>query len=167
MGSDIATTMKICWVYKPLECEPNDLPAKAKLREIVVDDKMLDFSTKLSLSSKMAVDDKYVSYNDNRVVWTLEVVLISRSDDSEILKYKDGLEEEVDTLVDITQRDDWGWNYRKIEVNGKTIFEEQWHEHAVNSRNKPSEDFNKSTEDFIIDEFMPDVRIKMTLNQDI
>ena len=152
-------------MYKPLEYDLNDLTAKAKLREIVVDDEMLDLSIKLSLSGKMAVDDKYASYNDNRVVWTLEVVLISRSDGNEILKYKDGLEKEVDTLVDITQYDKFGWHYRKIEADGKTIFEEQWHENAVNGHNKPSEDFNKSTEDFIIDEFLPDARIMMTLNQ--
>lgn len=165
MGVDCITTMKICWVYKPIECDTDNLPARAKLKEIVNDDKIMDFITNLSLSSKMVVDDKHISYNDNRVVWTLEVVFISKSGGSEIQKYIDGLEETVDTLVDIVLSDEYGFNLRSVIVNGKCVLEERWHEKSVNGHNKPSEDFNKSTEDFIIDELMPDVRIKMTLNQ--
>ncbi len=165
MGSDLATTMKICWVYKPLEYDPDNLPARAKLKEIVVDSNIIDFITKLSLSSKMAVDDKHVSYNDNRVVWTLEVAMISRGGNDELLKHQENLSGEVDTLVDVTESDEYGYNSRTVAANGKIVFEEEWHENCVNGRNKPSEDFNKTTEDFIIDEFMPNVRIKMTLNQ--
>ncbi len=169
MGVDCCTTMKICWVYKPLECDTDNLPARAKLKEIVNDDKIMDFITNLSLSSKMVVDDKHISYNDNRVVWTLEVAMITRDDSDELLdellKHQENLSGEVDTLVEITQSDEYGFNLRAVNVNGKCVFQEHWHKQSVNGHNKPSKDFNKSTEDFIIDELMPDVRIKMTLNQ--
>lgn len=165
MGVDCATTMKICWIYKTLGYEPDALPARTKLKEIVDDNNIIDFITKLSLSSILVVDDKYVSYNDNRVVWTLEVTMISRGGNDELLKHQENLSGEVDTLVDVTESDEYGYNRRTVAANGKVVFEEEWHENCVNGHNKPSEDFNKSTEDFIIDEFMPDVRLKMTLNQ--
>lgn len=165
MGVDLTTTVKICWVQDWLK---DDIaPARAKFKEIVDDPKVYDFLTSADLDWKFAVSPATsIPLQENKVVYIAEVSMVSRGGGEELLKHKDTLAGDR-ILVDIMQSDDYGWNYRKVEVNGKTIFEEHWseHEHSVNRHDKPSEDFNKSTEDFIIDEFMPDVRIKMTLNQ--
>lgn len=161
MGVDCTTTMKICWVQDLLK---DDIaPARAKFKEIVDDPKVYDFLTSADLDWKFAVSPA-IPPHENKVVYIAEVSMVSRGRGEELLKHKDTLAGDR-ILVDIRQSDDYGWNYRKVEVNGNAVFEEEWDENCVNGHNKPSEDFNKSTEDFIIDEFMPDVRIKMTLNQ--
>lgn len=167
MGVDCATTMKICWVYRPREYDAYNLPARAKLKEIVGDSDVLDFITNLSLSGKMAVADKRINYFDNRIVWTLEVIMTSRGDNHELLEHKENLGSEVDTLVDIREWDNDDWHHRRVEANGKVIFEEEWVEDGEMCADMPSEDFNKTTEDFIIDEFMPDVRVKLDLSQSL
>lgn len=164
MGVDLTTTVKICLDQDFLK--RGTVSAKAILREIVNDPDVYDFLTSASLSCKWVVDTDKIPFEENRVVHIVEATTTARRPVEELLKHKDTLTG-GGILVDIKQSDDYGWNYRKVEVNGKTIFEEHWsvHERSVYRHNKPSEDFNKSTEDFIIDEFMPDVRIKMTLNQ--
>lgn len=162
MGVDYTTTVKICLDQDLLK--RGIVSAKAILREIVNDPDIYDFLTDASLSCKWVVDTDKIPFEENRVVHIVEATAIARRPVEELLKYKDNLTGRG-ILVDIRQSDDYGWNYRKVEVNGNAVFEEEWHENCVNGHNKPSEDFNKSTEDFIIDEFMPDVRIKMTLNQ--
>ena len=162
MGVDCTTTMKICWVQDWLK---NDIaPARAKFKEIVDDPKVYDFLTSADLGWKFAVDKTRIPLHENKVVYIAKVSMVARGRGEELLKHKDTLTGDG-ILVDIRQSDDYGWNYRKVEVNGNAVFEEEWHENCVNGHNKPSEDFGKFTEDFIIDEFMPDVRIKMTLNQ--
>lgn len=162
MGVDCMTTMKICWLA-PLKTEQKD-GAKAKFKEIVDDPEVLDFLGSAELGWKFVFDKTRIPPHENEMVYIAKVSMVSRGRGEELLKHKDTLAGDR-ILVDIKQSDDYGWNYRKVEVNGNAVFEEEWHENCVNGHNKPSEDFNKSTEDFIIDEFMPDVRIKMTLNQ--
>lgn len=170
MGSDIATTMKICWLYIPSKYRRDKMPGRAKLKEIVDDEDVLDSIITTSLESKMignsVVKDGITEGHLNLFVWTLKVSAKANDDGTNaLLKHRDNLGDVADTLVDIEESDIFGWHYRKIEANGKTVFEEEWHKNSVNGHNKPSEDFNKSTEDFIIDEFLPDERIMMTLNQ--
>lgn len=162
MGVDCMTTMKICWLA-PLKPELMD-GAKAKFKEIVDDPEVLDFLSRAELGWKFVFDKTRISPRENEMVYIANVSTVSRGRGEELLKHKDNLTG-GGILVDIRQSDDYGWNYRKVEVNGKAVFEEEWDEYCVNGHNKPSEDFNKTTEDFIIDEFMPDVRIKHDLSQ--
>jgi hypothetical protein len=139
------------------------MPGRAKLKEIVDDEDVLDSITTTSLESKMignsVVKDGITVGHLNLFVWTLKVSAKANDDGTNaLLKHRDNLGGVTDTLVDIEESDNSGWHYRKIEANGKTVFEEEWH-------TKPSEDFSKSTEDFIIDEFLSESRIMMTLNQ--
>lgn len=162
MGVDYTTTVKICLDQDFLKRGTGS--AKAILREIVNDPDVYDFLTSASLSCKWVVDTDKIPFEENRVVHIVEATTVSRRPDEELLKHKDNLTG-LGILVDIRQSDEYGWNYRKVEVNGNAVFEEEWHENCVNGHNKPSEDFNKTTEDFIIDEFMPDVRIKQDLSK--
>ena len=164
MGVDYTTTVKICLDQDFLKRGTGS--AKAILRDIVNDPDVYDFLTSASLSCKWVVDTKKIPLEENRVVHIVEATTTARRPVEELLKHKDNLTGDG-ILVDIWQSSEYGWNYRKVEVNGNAVFEEEWHEHSVNGHNKPSEDFNKTTEDFFIDEFMPGVRIKRDLSQDL